>query len=121
MPNCTINRVHVMILIMSYRPRRRAPARIRRMCTRARVRKLLYAGRVDTGGARELRSVAPIAVMSRDGFACPNVKCMCKDCTCGDGCTCNVPDAPEPVKLSPSSSMFVHVDGHVYSWTRAAA
>ena len=25
-----------------------------------------------------------------EGFACPNPKCMCKECTCGEGCTCNV-------------------------------
>ena len=25
-----------------------------------------------------------------EGFACPNPKCMCKECTCGAGCTCNV-------------------------------
>eukprot|EP01049_Picozoa_sp_SAG25_P000628 SAG25_NODE_22_length_22323_cov_52.926874_13_plen_259_part_00 len=28
--------------------------------------------------------------MSREGFACPNPKCLCKECTCGDGCTCGV-------------------------------
>ena len=48
---------------------------------------------------RDSEAPAPISrsQMSRDGFACPNVKCMCKECTCGEGCTCNVPDAPEPV------------------------
>jgi hypothetical protein len=27
---------------------------------------------------------------SREGFACPNASCKCKECTCGDGCTCGV-------------------------------
>eukprot|EP01050_Picozoa_sp_SAG11_P015754 SAG11_NODE_2079_length_3855_cov_1.533280_2_plen_113_part_00 len=30
------------------------------------------------------------AAAARDGFACPNPKCMCRECTCGEGCTCNV-------------------------------
>ena len=33
------------------------------------------------------------AVASRrkeEGFACPNPKCLCKECTCGAGCSCNI-------------------------------
>ena len=35
-----------------------------------------------------------------EGFACPNPKCKCKECTCGDACTCNV--SPE-VTCDPCS------------------
>ena len=44
---------------------------------------------------------ARAAQMSREGFACPNPQCMCTDCTCGEGCTCNQPDAAEPVTCDP--------------------
>jgi len=27
---------------------------------------------------------------TREGFACPNELCKCKECTCGKDCTCNV-------------------------------
>jgi ABC-type nitrate/sulfonate/bicarbonate transport system substrate-binding protein len=46
-------------------------------------------------------TVARPDMSGREGFACPNAKCMCKECTCGEGCTCNVPDAAEPVSCDP--------------------
>ena len=30
------------------------------------------------------------AARACDGVTCPNQKCMCRECTCGEGCTCNV-------------------------------
>ena len=30
------------------------------------------------------------AKRKEEGFACPNPKCMCKECTCGEACTCNI-------------------------------